>query len=115
MIWLKRILPLVLIVGGWHLYTMYTENRLAEDERMAQEYALVTAQVWLATAVYRDDNAEFLRARDSLFAAAGLTMDELESYLQEHRSRPEFYTPYVRLIKTYFDSLTKPPADSTQG
>jgi hypothetical protein len=42
-------------------------------------------------------------------------MDELESYLQEYEIRPEFYTPYVRLVKTYVDSLSRPPADSTQG
>ena len=114
MIWLKRILPLVLIAASWFAYTWYSEYRLAENERLAHEYALVTAQVWLATATYRDDNPEFLRARDSLFATAGFSMDELNAYLQEHKARPEFYTPYVRLVRIYVDSLSQPPADSTQ-
>lgn len=114
MIWLKRILPLVLIVATWFVYTSYTEHQMAEDERLARQYALVTAQVWLATAVYRDDNPEFLHVRDSLFAASGFSMDELNAYLQEHKSRPEFYAPYVRLVKTYVDSLSQPPVDSTQ-
>lgn len=114
MIWLRRILPLLLIVATWFAYTSYTENQIAEDERLAHQYALVTAQVWLATAVHRNDNPEFLRVRDSLFAAAGFTMDELDAYLKEHKSRPEFYTPYVRLVNSYVDSLSRPPVDSAQ-
>lgn len=113
MIWLKRILPLVLITAAWFAYTEYTEYRLVTNEKLAHEYALVTAQVWLATAVYRDDTPGFLRVRDSLFEASGLTVDELTAYLQKHKSRPEFYAPYVRLIKTYVDSLSQPPVDST--
>lgn len=113
MIWLKRILPLVLVVATWFAYTSYTEYQIAEDERLAHQYALVTAQVWLATAVHRNDNPEFLRVRDSLFEASGFSKDELNAYLQEHKSRPEFYAPYVRLVKTYVDSLSQPPVDST--
>ena len=64
MIWLKRILPLVLIGAAWHFYTTYTENQIAENERLAHQYARVTAQVWLATAEYRNDNPEFVRVRD---------------------------------------------------
>ncbi|MDH3891291.1 MAG: hypothetical protein OEV49_09430 [candidate division Zixibacteria bacterium] len=113
MIWLKRILPLVLIGAAWFSYTEYTENRMVENERLARKYALVTAQVWLATAVYRNDNSGFLRVRDSLCQASGFSLDELNSYLQEHKKRPEFYTPYVRLVKTFVDSLTEPASDST--
>lgn len=112
MIWLKRILPLALIVAAWFAYTNYTENQIAKNERFARQYALVTAQVWLATAEYRNDNAEFLRVRDSLLVAAGCTKDDLEEYLQENKSRPEFYAPYVRLVKTFVDSLSQPPVDS---
>lgn len=115
MIWLKRILPLVLIGAAWHVYTTYTENQKVQNERLAHQYAQVTAQVWLATAVYRNDNPGFLRVRDSIFEASGLTRDKLNAYLQEHKTRPEFYTPYLRLVKIYVDSLSRPPADSTGG
>ena len=115
MIWLKRILPLVLIGVGWHIYTTYTENQIVQNEQLARQYALVTAQVWLASAEYRDDNTEFLRVRDSIFKASGFTRDDLNLYLQENKSQPEFYTPYIRLVKIYIDSLSKPPIDSTEN
>jgi hypothetical protein len=115
MIWLKRILPLVLIGVGWHLYTMYTENQTIQNEQFAHQYALVTAKVWLATAEYRNDNPGFLRVRDSIFKASGFTMDEFNLYLQENKNQPELYTPYVRLVKIYVDSLSGSPADSTEN
>lgn len=112
MIWLKRLLPLVLIVGGWFAWSQYQEYTAERYYRDAERYALVTAQVWLASAEYRDDPHQFVIYRDSLLEAAGLSVETIDQYIKMYSSRPEAYTPYVRLVKKYIDSLSQPPADS---
>ncbi len=106
MIWLKRILPLLLIAGGWFFYTGYKERTDLQNERLTEKYALITAKVWLYSAEYRNDSDGFIRARDSLLKASGVTEGEIEQYLKKNRKRPEYYTPYIRKVKTYIDSLS---------
>lgn len=112
MIWLKRLLPLVLIVGGWMAYTKYQQHTAERFHEDAERYALVTAQVWLASAEYRDEPQQFLNFRDSLLEASGLSLEKVDEYLRRYSKRPETYTPYVRLVKQYIDSLTQPMTDS---
>ncbi len=112
MIWLKRLLPLVLIVAGWMAYTRYQQHTAERFYEDAERYALVTAQVWLASAEYRDDPQQFLIFRDSLLEAAGLSLEKVDEYLRKYSSRPETYTPYVRLVKQHVDSLTELMTDS---
>lgn len=112
MIWLKRLLPLVLIVAGWMAYTKYQQHTTERFYDDAERYALVTAQVWLASAEYRDDPQQFLNFRDSLLEATGLSLEKVDEYLRKYSKRPETYTPYLRLVKQYVDSLTQPMTDS---
>ncbi len=112
MIWLKRLLPLVLIVAGWMAYTKYQQHTAELFYDDAERYALVTAQVWLASAEYRDDPQQFLNFRDSLLEATGLSLEKVDEYLERYSKRPETYTPYLRLVKQYVDSLTQPMTDS---
>ena len=90
-------------------YQQHTAERFHED---AECYALVTAQIWLASAEYRDDPQQFLNFRDSLLEATGLSLEKVDEYLQRYSKRPETYTPYLRLVKQYVDSLTQPMTDS---
>lgn len=90
-------------------YQEYTTKRFYDD---AERYALVTAQVWLASARYRDDPEQFLNFRDSLLQATELSREKVDEYLRRYSSRPENYTPYLRLVKQYVDSLTQPMTDS---
>ena len=112
MIWLKRLLPLVLIVAGWMVYTKYQQHTAERFHEDAERYALVTAQVWLASAEYRDDPQQFLNFRDSLLEATGLSLEKVDEYLRKYSKQPETYTPYLRLVKQYVDSLTQPMTDS---
>lgn len=105
MIWLKRILPLVLIVVGWLGYTQYRQYRTERFYADAERYALVTAKVWLASAQYRDDPGRFSAVRDSLLAASDLSRAKVDEYLKLYDARPEAYSSYVRLVKKYIDSL----------
>ena len=90
-------------------YRQHTAERFYDD---AERHALVTAQVWLASAEYRDDPQQFLKFRDSLLQATGLSLEKVEEYLRRYSRRPETYTPYLRLVKQYVDSLTQPMTDS---
>lgn len=90
-------------------YQQHTAERFYDD---AERYALVTAQVWLASAEYRDDPQQFLNFRDSLLEATGLSLEKVDEYLRKYSKRPETYTPYLRLVKQYVDSLTQPMTDS---
>jgi len=112
LIWLKRLLPLILIGLGWLGYTQYQEYRVRRFYDDAERYALVTAQVWLASAKYRDHQQQFLSFRDSLLEAAGLSPEKIDEYLRRYAARPETYTPYLRLVKKYVDSLSGSSADT---
>ncbi len=74
-VWVKRLLPFVLIVAIWFGYDWYSTRRealmLAEEHR----YALATARVWVATARFRLDEKGYLQYRDSLLAAEGLSAE----------------------------------------
>ena len=81
MVWIRRILPLIVFLGGWQAYSLYQDlsrERRAEEDR---ELALVTAHVWVATAYFRDEPEKYLEYRDSILAAHDLTKEEMFSLI----------------------------------
>ena len=105
LIWVKRLAPFVLVVViglGYHYGRRYLEERgAAEQERIAR----VTAEVWVATALYRDNPDEYIRYRDSLLAAERVSRNDLEAFLDRFESRPEDYLPFAERVQKYVDSL----------
>ena len=67
--------------------------------------ALVTAQVWVGSAEYRQDPARYLAWRDSLLEAEGLSADSLQVYLRRYQDHPAGYEDYTRLVSYYVDSI----------
>ncbi|MBD3257269.1 hypothetical protein GF377_02460 [candidate division GN15 bacterium] len=107
MVWVKRLLPLVVIAVGYFGYTLwhdwYTSSRAEELDRTA----LITARVWVGTARYAGDQDRFLTWRDSLLEAQGITVEEAEEFLERYQREEEQFLEFAQRVKTYVDSLSK--------
>ncbi len=106
MIWLKRLLPFVLLIligGGWFLWD---KNRQAERLERTQRYAQITARVWVGAAQYRDSAEVFLAWRDSLLRAEGLSADTMEAYLKQGPDDVHQQEDFARLVSYYVDSIS---------
>jgi hypothetical protein len=106
-IWLKRILPLVIIglgVGGYVLWDKWSSERKALEER---ELALVTAQIWVATAKYRNEPEKFMHYRDSLLQATGVLRQRVLDFLKTREAEPEELFPFALKVQKLVDSLAR--------
>ena len=104
-IWIKRIVPFVVIIAivlGYYLIAEKKSNRI---ERMADQNALVTAQIWIASAKYRNEPDRFLSFRDSILEEAGLSIDSIMQYLTMFQDEPEKYQLFTERVWKYVDSL----------
>ena len=105
MIWVKKLAPLVilgLIALAWYTYDSVSTR---EMDRATDEYALVTAQVWIASAKYRQQSEQFVSWRDSLLASRALSLEKLEEYLDLYEAQPEESYVFVHRVRGYVDSL----------
>ncbi len=107
MVWFKRLLPILIIGGAWIGYQqwqIYVEKKKdSEEQRIAQ----VTAQVWVATATWRDDPESYIAYRDSLLQASDVSVESLYEYLERYERRPEQYLPFALKVSRYVDSLAR--------
>ncbi len=120
MVWLKRIIALVIILGIYPGYRFYQDRQHQQRVDEAERYALITARVWVATATMRDEPAEFIAWRDSLLDSTGISKDEIDIYMSRYEENPESYDVFARLVNAYVDSLIReatgvelPPVDSS--
>jgi hypothetical protein len=105
LVWLKRLAPFVvlgLIALAWYIYDTASTS---EMDRATDEYAFVTAQVWVASARYRQQPEQFIAWRDSLLTARSLSLEKLEKYFEIYKDQPEEYFTFVHQVRVYVDSL----------
>ncbi len=107
MIWLKRLVPFLVIAAGWFGYTFWTDSSAAQRQAEEDRLARVTAQVWIATAKYRDDPDRFLAYRDSLLDAYNVPREEVFSFLDRREDQPEEMLPFAREVQRLVDSLKR--------
>jgi hypothetical protein len=105
LIWIKRLVPFIIITAAVYLYLHFTSLKDEEEARLEQEYALVTAQIWVASARLRSQPEEFLRYRDSLLDEHSLTEQDLLAYVRSDSSSPEKLYPFSRTVQEMVDSL----------
>lgn len=105
MIWFKRLVPFLLIVGIWFGYHLYSNYSAKKQARLDKDYALVTARVWVASAKYRDYPEQFIKFRDSLLESSGLTKARVNEYIKTYEGKSEKLGSLTTLLKTYVDSL----------
>ncbi|MCX6833732.1 MAG: hypothetical protein NTW07_01130 [candidate division Zixibacteria bacterium] len=123
MIWLKRLLPIIVLAVAVGVYLLWgkwsTQRQLQEQNRVA----LVTAQAWIATAKYRNDPERYLQYRDSLLKASGVARKEVFEFLDRTGNPPEELLPFARKVQSLVDSLyriedsvlKRPTSDSTEA
>ncbi len=105
MVWVRRLAPFVvlgLIALAWYTYDTASTK---EMDRATDEYALVTAQVWMASARYRQQPEQFIAWRDSLLAARSLSLETLEKYFDIYENQPEDYYEFAHKVRVYVESL----------
>ncbi len=112
MIWLKRLLPLLVIAAAWFGYDYYKNQQYSAEVSKADHIAQVTSRLWLANAELRPDSAAFLAFRDSLLTAQGLTLEGIQAFMAQVRAEPQKYDTFSVLLTHYVDSLTHRRADT---
>ena len=106
LIWLKRLIPLLVIGGGILGYNYYEKNTEEKRLRQDDQKALLTAHVWVASAVYRDNPDRFIAYRDSLLEDNNVTREEMTGYLEAYGDRTERFNNFTWLVQQYVDSLS---------
>lgn len=91
-----------LIALAWYTYDTVSTK---EMDRATDEYALLTAQVWMASAQYRQQPEQFIAWRDSLLAARSLSLETLEKYFDIYENQPEDYYKFAHKVRVYVESL----------
>jgi hypothetical protein len=114
MIWLKRLLPFVLIAAAWFGYDYYRKQQFAAEVSQAKKIARVTSRLWLANAELRPDSAAFLAYRDSLLTSNGLTLGSIDTFMAEVHSEPQKHDTFSVLLTYYVDSLAHYKPDTTR-
>jgi hypothetical protein len=111
-VWVKRLVPLVLLVAVWGSVTWWEkrQDNLVKAER--DRIGSVVAQVWLATATFRDKPEQYIAYRDSVLKARNVTRQEILDYMSNHADEPDIYLQFTQAVSGKVDSLYK-IADST--
>ena len=90
---------------GWLGYSFWDKTVSAGQEQEENRLALVTAQVWIATAMYRNDPERYLAYRDSLLEANDVPRDEVFAFLEQREKYPEELLPFAQKVQRLVDSL----------
>ena len=105
MIWLKRLLPVIVLAAAVGVYFLWDKWSAQRQLREQDRVALVTAQAWIATAKYRNEPERFVQYRDSLLEANGVTREEVFGFLERTGDPPEELLPFARKVQGLVDSL----------
>lgn len=107
MIWLKRAAPFVMAVVLWFGGKWYMDRGERVEKETTDRYALVTAQVWVARARFRNDSTQFLAYRDSLLAAETVSIDEIREFGRIYEEEAEVYHKFSKKVSRCVDSLVR--------
>jgi hypothetical protein len=105
LIWVKRLLPIILIVGVVFGYRYWDRHRTAQAEARTEHMALVTARVWVGSAEYYSEPQAFLSWRDSVLAVEGVSKEAIRRYMERYEDKPEQYLQFTKLVDYFVDSI----------
>ncbi len=107
MIWFKRIIPFVVLIGGWFAYQEYNvwsiQKVASEDEIMAQ----ATARIWVAAGEFRNEPERYLEYRDSILTSNGLTLGKMTALIKRCESDPAGLFPFTQSVYDLVDSISR--------
>lgn len=104
-VWIKRFLPVVLLIAGWMAWDSYEQHRIAREMAEDKKLATVTAYLYLGAARYRADSLEYIEYRDSLLESMAVTPEHLRLYAAGEDINPHRYKRYVKFLGELTDSL----------
>ena len=105
-IWIKRLIPLVVILAGVLGYNFYVKDARQRKKLQDEQNALITAKVWIASAIYRNYPNSFINYRDSLFKTSNVSASEMTGYLKAYGDKTEQFNNFTLLVQLYIDSLS---------
>ncbi len=105
MIWIKRALPLVIIIAVWLGYGFYKDYQEGKTAQKELKYAEVTALVWVASGKFHDDPDRYISYRDSVFRAYQLDVEKAHRFIDSYQDHPENLGNFAFMVKTFVDSI----------
>jgi hypothetical protein len=106
-IWFRRIWPIVLIAAILFGYNYYSKQQAALEVRRENQVALVTAKLWVASALYRHEPERYEQVRDSVLTATGLKQEHIELYMERYTSADINPAAFAEKVKFKIDSLVR--------
>ena len=107
LIWVKRILPFVVILAIWLGYSKISDQSKQTELLQVKKYALTAAQIWHSGAALRATPDQFPAIRDSLLAENDIDSLNFQQYLQQNQEFPEQHLEFAHWLNFYSDSLSK--------
>ena len=107
MIWLKRLAPFVLLLAVWFGYRWITHSQMNKFLAETKEQARVTAELWVASAMFHAEPTKYVKFRDSLLTAHHLDKSTMLSFATKAESNPDWAQAYSNYVHIYVDSLYK--------
>ena len=104
-VWIKRFIPLVVILAVWIGWDGYKQYRLDEQVALDTKIASVTAYLYVGSARYRGDSLRYIDYRDSLLEANDLSEELMHEYANSEDTRSSSYKRYVKILGEVIDSL----------
>ena len=81
------------------------KNQKEEIIEVSKGHALVTAQVWYASARFKDEPDKFELYRDTVLAGANLSKEQMHQFLELYQNKPINYEVFAHWVSYYLDSL----------
>lgn len=105
MIWLKRLLPFVILGVAGLSFHLIRRHEATDRAKQEEKYANIAAQVWVASATYRNNPDQFRLFRDSLLSANGITVEQMYDFIRKHKETPEAIDQFAYKMQAGVDSL----------
>jgi len=105
LIWIKRIIPFVIIGAVWWGFHFYHQYQTTHQIQLEQKYAQITAQIWVASAQYRKEPERFKAFRDSLLKKNNLSKEQLKQFIEKYKKEPEKLSRFSVNLNLQIDSL----------
>lgn len=104
-VWARRILLAVLLIAAWPSWRGYTDYQENKSRVVLEKTALVMAEIWVATARFRDNPDAYDSFRDSLLASRNLSRKSFESRISELQEKPDRQMAFFKRVGSLVDSL----------